>query len=143
MSCQATFENIPADSLTPSQVADVAYSLDQAITLYVGNTTMIATSIVAINANYSLVASPSPSRRHLLQTGNTLQSTVTFTATFATVPTASDATVLADIQAAVTTAVSPLAVTTTATDVGSGSWNVTIVFPANNQVSVRLARLPA
>ena len=118
VSCQATFENIPADSLTPSQVAEVAYSLDQAIALYVGNTTMIATSIVAINTNYSLVASPSPSRRHLLQTGNTLQSTVTFTATFAAVP-------------------------TTATDVGSGSWNVTIVFPANNQVSTRLAFLRA
>lgn len=138
VSCLATFENIPANSLTLSQVEDVAASLSQAISLYVGNTTPIATSAVAINANYSLASAPSPSRRHLLQSGNTLQSTVTFTATFAAATAASDATVLADIQAAVATAVSPLTVTTTALDVGSDSWNVTIVFPANNQVCVAL-----
>ena len=138
VSCLAMFENIPANSLTLSQVEDVAASLSQAISLYVGNTTPIATSVVAINANYSLASAPSPSRRHLLQSGNTLQSTVTFTATFAAATAASDATVLADIQAAVATAVSPLTVTTTALDVGSDSWNVTIVFPANNQVCAAL-----
>ena len=132
VTAQATFEAIPADSLTASEIAEVVVALQAATVVYVGNTSAVTVAVLPLNGG--LAPAPSPSRRRLLQTGNTLQATVVFTAVFATAP-GSDTAVQTDVQSAVATAVAPLTVTTTATSLGSGSYNVTIVFPANNQVS--------
>ncbi|KAL3158338.1 hypothetical protein ABBQ38_010579 [Trebouxia sp. C0009 RCD-2024] len=132
VTAQATFLAIPANSLTTPQVAEVAADLQQAL-LNVTRTSIPVTAVVTpINA-VPPVAAPMPNRRHLLQGGNTLQATVLFTATFATPP-GSDSAVQTSIQAAVATAVAPLSVTTTATSTRAGSYDVAIVFPANNQV---------
>ena len=115
-------------------MAEVAASLTQALATYVGNATTITTAVVATNAVPLVAASPSVSRRQLLQTsGNTQQATVLFTLAFISAPTQSDAAVIAAVQSAVASAVS-LTVTTTVAAVGGGAYSVTVLFPPNNQV---------
>lgn len=132
VTAQATFQAIPASSLTLLQTAEVASDLQQALANIASGNVPVTAVVTPINVE-AAAAAPLPSRRHLLQAGNTLQATVMFTAEFATAP-GSNTDVQAAVQAAVATAVAPLTVTTSATSIGPGSFNVTIVFPANNQV---------
>ena len=78
--------------------------------------------------------------RRLLQIrGNVPETALVFMLNFAAQPSQSDSAVQIAVQYAVASANTPLPVSTSAVDVGSAVYNVTVLFPAGNQV---LSKLP-
>ena len=82
------------------------------------------------NSTQILVAAPA---------GNAVQATLVFTLAFAAQPSQTDAAVQSAVQTAVASANTSVTATTSAVDVGSGVYNVTVALPLNDQVPSALS----
>ena len=143
---QAVFEAIPASYLTLPQVDIIQSSISAAITAWVSpisatiNIAQINSAAAAPSATAAAGATSGSGRRHILQTLQTFQPTLSFIITFTSQPASSaDSAILtADTTAAIALAAAPLAVATNLTPELSGrslALNASVRYPPDNTVS--------